>query len=116
MNTVSNLSFNHEIGIHGITRHVSRLIDNGGMHGLIITIEGKMSALIVIGGKAADISTLQGMDSTKVKGFVHFLFHPMRFGHLILHTSSVSRNWFSRETRFVLRTFHHALAEKAKER
>ena len=68
MNAVSNLSCNHEIGIYGITCHIGKFINNGGMHGIVVMVDGKMLASIVMRGKAADISTSKGTESTNAKG------------------------------------------------
>ena len=39
-NGISNLSGNHETEAHSSARHVSNLVDNGGMHGFIVTVKG----------------------------------------------------------------------------
>ena len=67
-NTVLNLGCNHEMGFHGITHHVSNLIDNKDMHGLIVTVHGEMLVSIVAQGKAADNSSLRGTYGVGMKG------------------------------------------------
>ena len=41
MNSISNLSGNCEIGAHGIAHHVGHLINNCGMHGFIVMVNGE---------------------------------------------------------------------------
>ena len=67
-NGILNLSGDHETGAHGNTCHVSNLLNNGGVHRFIVTVNGEMLALIVMGGKTADISASRGTDNANVKG------------------------------------------------
>ena len=59
-NAILNLCCNREIGFHGITCHVGNLIDNEGMHGLIIMIHGENFGFMSHEGKQQIIPCYEG--------------------------------------------------------
>ena len=66
-NTILNLSCDCETWIHGNAHHVGKFMDNGGVHGLIVTVDAQNAGSITTGGNAADNSALQGTDGTNKK-------------------------------------------------